>query len=517
MPEYYLATSEQDLQVADDKYFQTRLQELSKITSTSHLKNIQTTPSDNLENKSTADDLQVAASDANYDFMTHTYINTAKDDHKTKNAQFECEQNGRRPDLSPQCQFQLLSQSLIRRPDGSSNPSIDQSLTNQQGPPAGPLDDVNRVPVPAKRSPGSGKSASDQEDSEIFSAAENNVDETNQEAAALNEVTTALGKKGQQNGGAKKSNNISNIAMALFRIFSSTRHKKNGGNSGNQNGSKKSSAQPRSKSCDRVIDCDNDVNKGERNEGIRKSARFYHRSSDKTAKKEPKSATSSPLKRATSAQMPRSFSALTAEQNAVTSKHQEIKEFKGIEPLNHNKMEEFRSDAENSNRQSCASPSLLSLQTTEWEFQQNTTDDKLNGNDIHNDSADSLTDERLASLDFSTFHYSSVFNGYNNNMNSDIKNGAKNRERKSSGYDSLEGENSSLDSCASNGMNSQQKTAVNGGESNSYDTTGGTYIYQPLNKPNFQPDYNQVYAELDEITRLKLEIGRHPDLLNKNY
>ena len=165
--------------MADDKYFQTRLQELSKITSTSHLKNIHTTPKDNVGIKSTADDKKVATSDSSYDFLTHTYMNT-KDGHRmttfpanlsTKNPQFESEHNApNSEDLSPQRQFQLLSQSLIRRPDGSSNPSIDQSVANQQRPVA---DDVDRVPVPAKRSPGSGKSASDQEDGETFSA-ENN-------------------------------------------------------------------------------------------------------------------------------------------------------------------------------------------------------------------------------------------------------------------------------------------------------------------------------------------------------
>ena len=84
------------------------------------------------------------------------------------------------------------------------------------------------------------------------------------------------------------------------------------------------------------------------------------------------------------------------------------------------------------------------------------------------------------------YHYSSVLQ--------------QRQDRKSSGYSSLEGENSSLDSGNGNG----EETGVYGYPRADYRTLGNYAV-------------PESYAQLDEITLLKMEIGRHPDILNKNY
>ena len=420
-------------------------------------------------------------------------------------------------EMSPQHQFQLLSQS-IRRPDGSSNPDID------------------RVPV-AKRSPGSGKSASsDQEDATIDPDQEVNGHAGQDDTPNIDDLSE---KESKKDNTKKSSKNFSNIANILFRMFSSTRSKKSSSSDSKKTGK-------RSKSCDRVLDCD-------KSDGSSNFCREKSKSCRKvTSDKNIKSASSSPVKLAnatkrivTHVQMPRSSSDITStrlptfgtttESNIATREKQQI--------LESNRNSTY------SNSGLITPPSMLSLVTTEWEFERHNGDNNTtaqnqnrldNGNDSDSENNDDdIDNNKRISLDFSTFqHYSSIMqrastssdNFPAKNINNQI-NGGK-RERKSSGYDSLEGDNSCLDlgfngnGNVSNaiGINGNGNSKISSGIGNSLSSNNGndmgTYIYklhEPLSKPDFSNEYNQVYAELDEISRLKLEIGRHPDILNKNF
>ena len=74
-------------------------------------------------------------------------------------------------------------------------------------------------------------------------------------------------------------------------------------------------------------------------------------------------------------------------------------------------------------------------------------------------------------------------------------------DRKSSGYDSLEGESSSLDSSHDN-----NEIMFNG---NGKDTISSDYAV-----PSDQKDNVMAY---DEVNLLKMEIKRHPNILRRAY
>ena len=250
-----------------------------------------------------------------------------------------------------------------------------------------------------------------------------------------------------------KKRELSNIALLLLRIFGSSRKK-----------SAKKTEDKRSKSCERELELP---------------------APSSAPGKSIKSASSSPLKR--------------------TDRRDRTKTDKGSEKQS---QKPDRSDTVSIN------PSTLSL-ATEWEFQCR-EQDELNGN--HEDEWDGRIqdgwDDRLLQGGVSSFVPADVAYQYSSVL--------QRQERKSSGYDSFDGENSSLDS-------------GNGNPADRGSDAGGLYggVYRAVEHNNrsttlgnrsadrgtrfVEYDVAPLYSELDEITLLKLEIGRHPDILNQNY
>ena len=419
---------EEDLQISDDKYFETRLRELTRMTETKKREpspvqpNLFTDP--RFKDVDTKDGLST--------------FNPSSEKAPTKEVESGPETI---PEvMSPQRQFLLLNQTL-RRPDGSSNPDMD--LVTSSCDPAYPsCDDTSpscdpatsscnpstscdpatpssgRVPS-AKRSPGSGQSNSDPEDEPFHKKP--------------SEYSTPSHLGTSKKEPAKKKE-ISNIAFMLLRLFGSSRKK-----------STKKGCEKRSKSCDRELD----------------SATAPPPPPQKSIK----SASSSPMKR--------------TDRKTKTDSRLQLKQ--STKPC------ELSDSAR-------LTPSTLSL-ATEWEFQ--AKEDEANGNQellvADNNYINYLDDPRLTS----TYQYSAVL---------------QRQERKSSGYDSLEGENSSLDSGNGNGTGSADISPRAGDPwTNVYRTT------DHYRTPVTPDQYSRLYAELDDIAMLKLEINRHPDILNKNY
>lgn len=429
---------EEDLQVSDDKYFETRLRELTRMTEAKKQQQQESPPAQS--NRFTDPRFK--------DVDTKEGLSTFSPSSEKAPPAAESSPEVLPEVMTPQKQFLLLNQTL-RRPDGSSNPDMD--LVTSSCDPASSCNPTitgggvpvtpnsNLVPL-TKRSPGSGQSNSDPEDEPVLSKSS---DPLPRQESSKKEPT--------------KKREISNIAFMLLRLFGSSRKK----------GSTKKGCEKRSKSCDRELD----------------SAAAPPPPPQKSIK----SASSSPMK-------------WTDRKSKTDSK---LKLFKNPDEL---------SDA--SRRP--LTPSTLSLAATEWEFQaqhQEEDEDEANGNqELLNATYlnNYLDDPRLTG----TYQYSAVL---------------QRQERKSSGYDSLEGENSSLDSSGGNGNGGSTDISPRGGAgdpwTNVYRTTGSHYRspvvaadpYRTTAGDTAADQYSRLYAELDDIAMLKLEINRHPDILNKNY
>ncbi len=320
--------------------------------------------------------------------------------------------------------------------------------------------DIDLVPLP-RRSPGSGKSQSDPEEEGKM--------------AALSIVQQTIEKTNTSADPVIKKKEGSTFGTLLARLFGSAGSSSSSQNKKNQ---KKTTAGKRSKSCDKELEStsgavvDRDGGGRQQHQPLQKSV---------------KSASSSPMK--TNRQLPApaqgkrgsSWMQLTAGTAAGTAQRQEAV--------------------------GATTPSTLSLDT-EWEFQAQERhvgrhvhgeeeEDESNGNNVWEEQ------EPYSSLRYTAY----------------ISPGLTGDKRKSSGYDSLE--SCSLDSM-DNGHNNSCQPA---------------YYYDSRLLQQQQPQQQQVYGtyavpelwinnggnlnnasrELDEVTLLKLEIGRHPDILNKNY
>jgi hypothetical protein len=317
--------------------------------------------------------------------------------------------------------------------------------------------DIDLVPLP-RRSPGSGKSQSDPEEEgkmAALSVVQQTAEKTN---IIADPATTAIKKK-----------EGSTFGTLLARLFGSA-----GSSSGqNKKSQKKTTAGKRSKSCDKELEStsgavvDRDVG-GKRNQPLQKGV---------------KSASSSPMK--TNRQL------LAPAQGKRGSSWMQL------------------TAAETARRPEAAgatTPSTLSLDT-EWEFQ---TQERHVGRHVHGEEEEDESNgnnvweeqEPYSSLRYATYNSP----------------GLTGDKRKSSGYDSLE-------SCSLDSMD------------NGHNSCPPAYYYDSRLLQQQQPQQQQVYGtyavpelwinnggnlnnagrELDEVTLLKLEIGRHPDILNKNY
>jgi len=305
--------------------------------------------------------------------------------------------------------------------------------------------DLNLV-LPAKRSPGNGQSSSDQEDEINIKVTTytdtingNKSDQGNDRDGIESVLIEDKPKKGVSN----------NFAAKLMRLFGSTRKK-------NLN----KIDEKRSKSCDRDLE-----------ENIPKYKEHLH--------KDFHSASSSPLKR--------------------TEKHKKLKTKTNIE-----KPKKSQRDIPNLMDVS-ATPSTLSLAPTEWEYQMQ--EDEANGNHgtRNQNYAQNLANEGLSLKQMSQkipqFTSEPVQNSYLQQrivMHETLQRNQQG-DRKSSGYDSLEGESSSLDS--SHDSHEMMFNVI------SQDASG--YAVPSDQKDNVLP--------YDDVNILKMEIRRHPNILHGAY
>jgi hypothetical protein len=314
--------------------------------------------------------------------------------------------------------------------------------------------DIDLVPLP-KRSPGSGKSSQSDPEEEMTARRETAVIAV---ATASNNnsetATTAVAKKKE----------VSSFAALLARLFGSnagggsSSHSKKGGRKAAAGGS--GGGNKRSKSCDKEL---------ETSAAMEPKAAVAQR-------KGVKSASGSPLKQ------PRHLPATAKD----------------------GKKGEQQSKALQQPR--ATTPSTLSLDT-EWEFQaQERSQQRYQQHD--NEDADDYDDDMDNGNDIWQQQQQQL-TPFNNSMQYTSPLGAAaGANRKSSGYDSLE--SCSLDSmengnCFNNSY--YDNRLLLGGQQQQQ--VYGTYAVPEL--------WINKSGELDEVALLKLEIGRHPDLLNKNY
>ena len=144
-------------------------------------------------------------------------------------------------------------------------------------------------------------------------------------------------------------------------------------------------------------------------------------------------------------------------------------------------------------------PSTLSLAPTEWEFQNGTEeDDERNGNaktEVGNGGSLQPKYDQRYNLQPSAGRHAFL-------PASSLQELSLQRDdRKSSGYDSLEGESSSLDSSNDN------NELLNG---NVHHNTPTAIEYAV-------PSDQKEALQYDEVNQLKMEIKRHPNILRREY
>ena len=136
-------------------------------------------------------------------------------------------------------------------------------------------------------------------------------------------------------------------------------------------------------------------------------------------------------------------------------------------------------------------PSTLSLAPTEWEFQNGTEEDERNGNNKKEEEGRRPKyDQRYNSQPSAGRH---AFLPASSLQELSLQR----EDRKSSGYDSLEGESSSLDSSNDNNelLNGNLHAAIE-------------YAV---------PSDQKEALHYDEVNQLKMEIKRHPNILRREY
>ena len=259
-----------------------------------------------------------------------------------------------------------------------------------------------------------------------------------------------------------KKKEVSSFAALLSRLFG------NPGSGQSKKSQKKAAGSKRSKSCDKEL---------ESSATVRGSA------------KNVKSASASPLKTSNvnrQQQQQKLSKSTTASQQAAAVVQQQ--------------------------QQRATTPSTLSLDT-EWEFQAQERQQQQQAQQPphHQDDDDDDEDDDNGNnvwLAQGQLPYSSLQLGGGEN-------------RKSSGYDSLE--SCSLDSMDNGNHNScppayyYDNRLLLGQQQQQQQQLYGTYAVPELWINNSGCDGNNSYKEMDEVAMLKLEIGRHPDILNKNY
>ncbi len=316
--------------------------------------------------------------------------------------------------------------------------------------------DIDLVPLP-RRSPGSGKSQSDPEEEGKMTA--------------LSVVQQTIEKTNTSADPVIKKKEGTTFGTLLARLFGSAGSSSSSQNKKNQ---KKTTAGKRSKSCDKELESTSGA-VVDRDGSGRQQRQLDHNGV--------KSASSSPMK--TNRQLPpgkrgSSWMQLTAGTAAGTARPEAVG--------------------------GATTPSTLSLDT-EWEFQaqerhvgrhvHGEEEDESNGNNVWEEQ------EPYSSLRYTTYNSP----------------GLAGDKRKSSGYDSLE--SCSLDSM-DNGHNScppayyYDSRLLQQQQPQQQQQVYGTYAVPEL-WINNGGNLNNASRELDEVTLLKLEIGRHPDILNKNY
>jgi len=230
-----------------------------------------------------------------------------------------------------------------------------------------------------------------------------------------------------------KKKESNNIAARLLRLFGSTRKK---------NANK--IEERRSKSCDRQLE---------------ESLPPYK----EVLQKDFRSASSSPLKR--------------TEKN---KKGKTMKEGKGGK----------KGKEKEGSLEGRGTPSTLSLAPTEWEFQNGTEEDERNGNKKEEEGRRPKYDQRYNSQPSAGRH---AFLPASSLQELSLQR----EDRKSSGYDSLEGESSSLDSSNDN------NELLN----------GNLHAATEYAVPSDQKEA----LHYDEVNQLKMEIKRHPNILRREY
>ena len=296
-----------------------------------------------------------------------------------------------------------------------------------------------------KRSPGNGQSSSDQED-EIRLNLTTYTDAVNGNQNEPCNRSVGSSEQLQVSEAKPKKKESNNIAARLLRLFGSTRKK---------NASK--IEERRSKSCDRQLE---EAALPKNKEVLQKDFR---------------SASSSPMKR-------------TEKNNKKSKTGKEGKGGKGKGREREDCMMEGRE-----------TPSTLSLAPTEWEFQNGTEEeDERNGNaktEVGNGGSLRPKYDQRYNLQPSAGRHAFL-------PASSLQELSLQRDdRKSSGYDSLEGESSSLDSSNDN------NELLNG---NVHHNTPTAIEYAV-------PSDQKEALQYDEVNQLKMEIKRHPNILRREY
>ena len=294
--------------------------------------------------------------------------------------------------------------------------------------------DLNLQMGGTKRSPGNGQSSSDQEE-EVQLNLTTYTDAVN---GNQNEQSNRfVGSEPNVSEAKPKKKESNNIAARLLRLFGSTRKK-------NLN----KIDERRSKSCDRELE-----------EVLPKYKEVLQ--------KDFRSASSSPLKRTDR----------NKKEKGKTSK--ETKADKAAR--------KGRRDADI--MQTSGTPSTLSLAPTEWEYQ--VQEDEKNGN--QKESRLTIFDQRCSTNPSSGRH--SFLPSYSLQ---DLGLARQTQDRKSSGYDSLEGESSSLDSSQEN------QELLNGN-------------LESVTEYAVPSDQRNPGLQYDEVNQLKMDIKRHPNILRREY
>lgn len=459
VPEFTTCNNASSNECPDDHYFETRLKELAKIANPADNKDVMsdkqccdTTEHTLVDTKGNIDTPAEGKSVSDEVFSDPRFLyggskevlSTFSQMDKSPISDYIVSQSNE-ADSMPKVSSQNMAEPMTPQKQFL---LLSQSLRHPDG---SSNPDLNLV-LPAKRSPGNGQSSSDQEDEIHLNLTTytdaingNQNDQVNRFEGSESNISEVKPKKMVSN----------NFASKLMRLFGSTRKK-------NLN----KIDERRSKSCDRELE-----------ETMPKYKEQLH--------KDFRSASSSPLKR--------------------TEKHKKDKT-KTNKLSNKDKANKKQKDVPNLMDVS-ATPSTLSLAPTEWEYQMQ--EDEANGNNGPRNCGNvqtpvngylSYEQQSVNGQQFTSQPGRNSFLQQRMVMHETLQRNQQG-DRKSSGYDSLEGESSSLDSSHDN-----NEIMFNG---NGKDTIASDYAV-----PSDQKDNTMLY---DDVNILKMEIKRHPNILRRAY